>query len=142
MPSGAGNIRADYRYGAGAAKPPAGSIWSIAKPTKGLLSVIGPVPARGGADAETADELRTSAPASALTLGRAVSLAAGAPYRDRLLPLPGFLAGRGGGGPAEVAQGLALTGFFLARQVFAPQHQPLPPARERLAARFEGAKSL
>ncbi len=75
LPSGVANIRADYRYGAGAAKPPAGSIQSIAKPTKGLLSVIGPLPARGGADAETADELRTSAPAAALTLGRAVSLA-------------------------------------------------------------------
>lgn len=75
VPSGVGNIRADYRYGAGAAKPPAGSIQSIAKPTKGLLSVIGPLPARGGADAETAGELRQSAPATALTLGRAVSLA-------------------------------------------------------------------
>ena len=69
--------------------------------------------------------------------GRAVSLAAGEPYKDRLLALPGFLVGRGGGGPAEVAQGLALTGFFLAHQVFGPQHQPLPPARERLAARFD-----
>lgn len=75
IPSGVGNIRATYRYGAGAAKPPAGSIQSIAKPSKGLLSVIGPVPARGGADSETADELRQSATASALTLGRAVSLA-------------------------------------------------------------------
>ncbi len=74
VPSGVGNVRADYRYGAGAAKPPAGSIQSIAKPTKGLLSVIGPVPARGGANAETAGELRDSAPARALTLGRAVSL--------------------------------------------------------------------
>jgi len=34
--------------------------------------------------------------------GRAVSLAAGEPYRDKLLPLPAFLAGRGGGGPGEV----------------------------------------
>lgn len=74
-PSGVGNIRADYRFGAGAAKPPPGSIQSIARPVKGLASVIGPLPARGGADAETADELRQSAPAGALTLGRAVSLA-------------------------------------------------------------------
>ena len=68
--------------------------------------------------------------------GGAVSRAAGAPYRDRLLALPGFLAGRGGGGPAEVAEGLALTGFFLARHVFAPHDRPLPPARQRLAERF------
>lgn len=74
LSSGVGNIRADYRFGAGSAKPPAGSIKSIAKPFKGLLGVIGPLPATGGADAETADELRDTAPANALTLGRAVSL--------------------------------------------------------------------
>ncbi|MFQ5773309.1 MAG: DNA repair protein RecO [Kiloniellaceae bacterium] len=68
--------------------------------------------------------------------GRAVSLAAGEPYRDKLLPLPGFLAGRGGGGPEEVGQGLALTGFFLERHVFAPHHKSLPAARRRLAERF------
>jgi DNA repair protein RecO (recombination protein O) len=72
--------------------------------------------------------------------GRAVSLAAGEPYRERLLPLPGFLAGRGGGGPIEVGQGLRLTGTFLARQIFNPQNQPLPPARQRLADRFPDAE--
>ncbi len=68
--------------------------------------------------------------------GRAVSLAAGEPYRDRLLPLPGFLIGRGGGGPAEVGRGLALTGYVLERSVFAPHHRSFPAARERLAERF------
>jgi DNA repair protein RecO (recombination protein O) len=68
--------------------------------------------------------------------GRAVSLAAGEPYRGRLLVLPGFLAGRGGGGPGEVGQGLRLTGYFLERQVFAPQDRPLPVPRRRLAERF------
>ncbi len=68
--------------------------------------------------------------------GRAVSLAAGEPYRDKLFPLPGFLAGRGGGGAQEVEQGLALTGFFLERHVFAPHHRDLPAARRRLAERF------
>ncbi len=68
--------------------------------------------------------------------GRAVSLAAGEPYKDRLLLLPGFLVGRGGGGPEEVAQGLVLTGFFLARQVFGPHHETLPLARGRLTECF------
>lgn len=68
--------------------------------------------------------------------GRAVSLSAGEPYRDKLLPLPGFLAGYGGGGPVEVAQGLELTGFFLRRHVFHPSDQDLPHARQRLAERF------
>ena len=60
--------------------------------------------------------------------GRAVSAAAAQPYLDRLLPLPGFLIGRGGGGPAEVADGLRLTGWFLSRHLSAT-----PPARSRLA---------
>ena len=84
--------------------------------------------AAGGAN----DQLAYVSPKS----GRAVSLAAGEPYRDKLLTLPGFLAGRGGGGVEEVEQGLALTGFFLERHVFAPHHRDLPPARRRLAERF------
>jgi len=71
--------------------------------------------------------------------GRAVSKAAAGPYRDRLLALPGFLVGRGPGGRAEVAAGLALTGFFLSRHVFHPQDRNLPPARQRLAERLQGA---
>jgi len=70
--------------------------------------------------------------------GRAVSEAAGAPYADRLLALPGFLLGTSEGGPAEVAQGLRLTGHFLERSIFHPQDRGLPPARQRLAARFAG----
>jgi len=68
--------------------------------------------------------------------GRAVSAAAGEPYRERLLPLPGFLVGRGGGGPVEVAQGLRLTGHFLEKNVFDPRERPLPRARQRLAGYF------
>lgn len=73
--------------------------------------------------------------------GRAVSAAAGEPYRDRLLPLPAFL--RPGGTmpghdptPAEIVEGLRLTGFFLERHLLAPRQQPLPAARRRLAARL------
>jgi DNA repair protein RecO (recombination protein O) len=68
--------------------------------------------------------------------GRAVSLAAGEPYRDRLLQLPGFLVGRGEGGRAEVAQGLRLTAFFLEQHIFHPQDRALPPARQRLSEMF------
>lgn len=68
--------------------------------------------------------------------GRAVSLSAGAPYREKLLPLPGFLVGRGEGGKAAVAEGLALTGFFLERHLFHPHDKPLPAARLRLEQRF------
>ena len=75
VPTGTQNVQADYRFGAGAAKPPPGTVNQIAVPVRGLASVRAPLPAVGGADAETAEELRTEAPKSALTLGRAVSLA-------------------------------------------------------------------
>ncbi len=78
------------------------------------------------------DELAWVSPKS----GRAVSLSAGEPYRDRLLPLPSFLLAGGAAGPGEIGQGLALTGHFFARHVFAPQGRRLPAARERLAARL------
>jgi len=76
--------------------------------------------------------------------GRAISVAAGEPYRDRLLSLPSFLARRAqanGVPPSDILNGLRLTGFFLEQHVFAHQ-QPgapagrstLPAARERLIA--------
>ncbi|NIA67001.1 DNA repair protein RecO [Pelagibius litoralis] len=68
--------------------------------------------------------------------GRAVSLSAGAPFKERLLSLPGFLLGRGEGGAREVAEGLELTGFFLERHLFHSHDKPLPKARQRLAQRF------
>lgn len=74
--------------------------------------------------------------------GRAVSLSAGEPWRERLLVLPGFLLGRGEGGPREVLQGLALTGHFLEMNVFHPQDRPLPPARQRLHARFAAEAAI
>jgi DNA repair protein RecO (recombination protein O) len=69
--------------------------------------------------------------------GRAVSAAAGAPYRERLLPLPGFLrpgAGASAPRPAEIADAFRLTGFFLLRDLFAPRGQPLPDARRAFLA--------
>ena len=71
--------------------------------------------------------------------GRAISLLAGEAWHERLLPLPAFLVGGAGGGEVAVYHGLRLTGFFLERDVFGPHHQPLPPARERLFARFAAA---
>lgn len=62
--------------------------------------------------------------------GRAVSAAAGAPYADRLLLLPGFLRGSEAVASADdVAAGFRLTGFFLERDVFTPRGLVLPEAR-------------
>jgi DNA repair protein RecO (recombination protein O) len=67
--------------------------------------------------------------------GRAVSAEAGAPYKDRLLVLPAFLAkGREGAATyADVAAGLALTGHFLSTRVLNPREETMPQARVRLA---------
>ena len=67
--------------------------------------------------------------------GRAVSLSAGEPYKDRLLTLPGFLQGRLNGAVMadDIADGLALTAHFLETRVLAPREEKLPEPRQRLA---------
>jgi DNA repair protein RecO (recombination protein O) len=63
--------------------------------------------------------------------GRAVSRAAGAPWQDKLLRLPAFL-----GDPqrkpsaADLADGFAVTGFFVLRHVYEPRGLALPHARD------------
>jgi DNA repair protein RecO (recombination protein O) len=63
--------------------------------------------------------------------GRAVSRAAGQPWQDKLLRLPGFLGETPSAEPsaADVTDGFAMTGFFLSRHVFEPRGLPLPDAR-------------
>lgn len=73
LPSGA-PVMATYRFGGGAATPPAGGINQPARPVKGLTAVRNPVAAAGGADAQPAEQVRAYAPRSALLFGRAVSV--------------------------------------------------------------------
>jgi len=77
--------------------------------------------------------------------GRAVSAEAGAPWRDRLLPLPPFLREdaplEAQPSSDEVADAFRLTGFFLARDLFALGGQPLPDSRAAfLKAAGQGAR--
>jgi len=75
--------------------------------------------------------------------GRAISAAAGEPYRDRLLALPPFLlSAQYGLSAGDIGAGLALTGRFLQDFVFAALNRPLPPARERLINRLAEAGRL
>ena len=75
--------------------------------------------------------------------GRAVSAAAGEPYKHRLLGLPAFLlSAQGGLASGDIAAGLAITGHFLERFVFAPLNRPLPPARHWLTDRLAEAGRL
>ncbi|MFZ5691992.1 MAG: DNA repair protein RecO [Pseudomonadota bacterium] len=67
--------------------------------------------------------------------GRAVSREAGAPWRDRLLPLPAFITGDiEQVGASDIADGFALTAFFLARHVLEPRGITLPDARAHFIA--------
>lgn len=66
--------------------------------------------------------------------GRAVSAAAGEPFRDRLLHLPSFLREGGAPGPDGVAQGFTLTGYFLDRHVWGPRGLTPPEERARFVA--------
>jgi DNA repair protein RecO (recombination protein O) len=62
--------------------------------------------------------------------GRAVSRAAGEPYRDKLLTLPAFLHDEAVPvGATDLADAFALTGYFLDRHAFAPRGLALPEAR-------------
>ena len=68
--------------------------------------------------------------------GRAVSRETGAPYRDKLLPLPGFLWRDEPAAPADIVAGLVLTRHFLLHHLLEPQGGRLPEARERLLERM------
>jgi DNA repair protein RecO (recombination protein O) len=71
--------------------------------------------------------------------GRAVSLSAGEPWRDKLLPLPRFLSPDGGAPDlGQLQEGLRLTGWFLERHVFAAHNAHTPDARERLVGYLSG----
>ena len=72
-----------------------------------------------------------------------MSAAAGAPYRDRLLPLPAFLRDPEAAASADdVADAFRLTGHFLERELFGPRGWKLPEARATvLAAMRRGALS-
>jgi DNA repair protein RecO (recombination protein O) len=75
--------------------------------------------------------------------GRAVSRAAGEPYKDRLLPLPGFLlSSQSRLEPGDIGRGLDITAHFLEAFIFNPMNKPLPPARLWLVDRLKEAGKL
>jgi DNA repair protein RecO (recombination protein O) len=69
--------------------------------------------------------------------GRAVSRAAGMPYQEKLLRLPGFLRGDTlieTPAPRDLRDGFDLTAYFLERDVFGPRGLALPETRRAYLA--------
>lgn len=76
LPTGSNNVRAVPRVGSGqAGNLPAGSLTQPARPHRLVAGLRQPLDSVGGADLESVASLRSAAPASVLTLERAVSLA-------------------------------------------------------------------
>lgn len=93
--------------------------------------------ARCAATGQT-DDLRYVSP----NTGRAVSGQAGVPWRERLFRLPAFLAADVSPTQADIADGFALTGFFLRRHVLDPRGLHFAEARERFIAAVIGQQSM
>lgn len=76
LPTGQNNVQATYRIGVGTAgNVAAGAITTLIDRPLGVSGVNNPQPATGGQDAQSIEDIRTNAPLSVLTLGRAVSIA-------------------------------------------------------------------
>jgi DNA repair protein RecO (recombination protein O) len=71
--------------------------------------------------------------------GRAVSREAGEPWSDKMLRLPGFLRADMLASARDLADGFALTGFFLARHVLEPRGLALSEERAHFIAALERA---
>jgi DNA repair protein RecO (recombination protein O) len=78
--------------------------------------------------------------------GRAVSAEAGAAWRDRLLRLPAFLRDdaefEARPSAEDVVDGFRMTGFFLARDLFAARGEGLPESRRIFLAAVAKAAAI
>lgn len=67
--------------------------------------------------------------------GRAVSREAGAPWRDRMFRLPAFFRDASAAvAGSDIADGFAITGYFLARHVFEPRGAMIADERAHFIA--------
>ena len=75
LPTGSNNVRIQARFGNGLkGNLGAHALTKIKQPNPLVDTVIQPAPCTGGGDLEAAESIRTNAPASVLTLSRAVSI--------------------------------------------------------------------
>jgi len=75
LPTGQSNLLANYRISLGkSGNVPANTLTTLIDRPLGVSAVTNPEAATGGQDAQSLEDIRTNAPRSVLTLGRAVSL--------------------------------------------------------------------
>ncbi|MGA3092424.1 MAG: putative baseplate assembly protein [Terriglobales bacterium] len=75
LPTGQNNIQANYRIGLGSpGNVAANTLTTLIDRPLGVSGVTNPAAATGGQDPQSVDTIRTNAPLTVLTLGRAVSL--------------------------------------------------------------------
>lgn len=74
--------------------------------------------------------------------GRAVSGKGAGDWANRLFSLPQSLMGQGPASRDELAQGLAITGHFLGRELAEMNGRPLPEARNRLLQLLTNTKPM
>jgi hypothetical protein len=107
LPTGMNNIQASYRVGIGSVgNMAAGAITTLVDRPVGVSGVTNPQAATGGQDAQSVEDIRTNAPLSVLTLGRAVSLA---DYQNFAATYPGIAKAAAMWVPSGPYRGIWLT---------------------------------
>jgi hypothetical protein len=107
LPTGQNNIQGSYRVGSGSAgNVGAGAITTLVDRPVGVSGVTNPLPATGGQDAQSPDDLRANAPQAVLTLGRAVSIT---DYQDLAASFAGIAKACATWIPGGAYRGVLLT---------------------------------
>jgi hypothetical protein len=91
LPTGVSNVVASYRIESGAASPDPGDISVITQPQAGIKKAVASTIVTPGSDPDPATRVRTLAPLSVLTFGRAVS---GDDYETVAALAPGVMRAR------------------------------------------------
>ena len=136
LPSGAENVVARYRVGLGAPGwVKDRQIALLMSRPLGLSSVFNPVPSTGGADPESRDAARTSAPGTVTALGRVVSLT---DFED-------FALGFSGIAKARAARLWTGTGWLAHLTVASVSGEAMPanhPLLDKLRKAIDGARDI
>jgi predicted phage baseplate assembly protein len=107
LPTGQNNLQTSYRVGSGSGgNVAAGTITTLVDRPVGVSGVTNPLPATGGQDAQSPDDIRANAPQSVLTLGRAVSIT---DYQDLAVSFAGIAKACATWIPGGTYRGVLLT---------------------------------